>query len=318
MLRGVEPTLALGCMNFGKRTAEEESQRIIARALDAGLTVLDTANVYNDGESERVVGRALRAMAPSARQRVAVHTKVGFGRVEGKPEGLSAAAIARAVDGSLERLGVERLDVYYLHVPDRATPIEESLGAMAALQQAGKIAEIGVSNYGSWEILEMIGICQRLGARPPAISQVIYNVLIRQIEIEYLRFATKYGLHTTVYNPVAGGLLAREITPGDSPPPGSRFATNALYVRRYWTERMQDAAAALRTVAVAHGHTLLELAYGWLRRRPGIGSVLLGPSTAGHLEAALAAWEKPLESELLARVDEIHLALTGTDASYAR
>jgi aryl-alcohol dehydrogenase-like predicted oxidoreductase len=305
-------------MNFGKRTSEDDSQRIIARALDAGITVLDTANVYNDGESERVVGRALRALAPSARQRVVVHTKVGAARVAGKPEGLSGAAIARAVDGSLERLGVERLDVYYLHVPDRTTPIEESLAQMAELQRAGKIAELGVSNYASWEILEMLGLCQKLGARPPVISQVLYNVLVRQIEVEYLRFAQRYGLHTTVYNPVAGGLLAREVTPGDKPPAGSRFAGNDLYLRRYWTERMQDTAVLLRDAAAAHGLTLVELAYGWLKQRPGVGSVLLGPASLAHLDAALAAWETPLPAELLAQADEIHLTLTGTDARYAR
>jgi aryl-alcohol dehydrogenase-like predicted oxidoreductase len=314
----VEPTLALGCMNFGKRTAEAEAQRIIARALDAGLTVLDTANVYNDGESERVVGRALRAMPAAARQRVAVHTKVGLARVAGRPEGLSPAAIARAVDGSLARLGVERIDVYYLHAPDRSTPIEATLGAVADLERAGKIAGLGVSNYASWEILEMIGLGPRLGMRPPVISQVLYNVLVRQVEIEHLRFAERYGLHTTVYNPVAGGLLARPPAAGEPPPPGSRFATNAMYVKRYWTDRMHEAAAILRSAAAAHGRTLLELAYGWLRTRPGIGSVLLGPSSVAHLDAALAAWERPLPPELLAQADEIHLALTGTDARYAR
>src|SRR5687768_7194910 len=162
-------------MNFGRRTPEDESQRIIDRALDAGMRVLDTANAYNDGESERVVGRALARLPPSRRAEVEVHTKVGFGRIDGKPEGLGAAAIRRAVDGSLERLGVERLDVYYLHVPDRATPIEESLGALAELHRAGKIAAIGVSNYASWEILEMFAICDRLGVPRPSISQVLYN-----------------------------------------------------------------------------------------------------------------------------------------------
>jgi aryl-alcohol dehydrogenase-like predicted oxidoreductase len=306
-------------MNFGRRTPEDESQRIIARALDAGLRVLDTANAYNGGESERVVGRALRALPPSLRAEVQIHTKVGFARVEGKPEGLSPAAIRRAVDGSLERLGVERIDVYYLHVPDRATPIEESLGAMAELQRAGKVAQIGASNYASWELLEMFGLCDRLGARRPVISQVIYNLLVRQIEIEYLRFAEKYGLHTTVYNPLAGGLLARPVGPADAEmPPGSRFATNSLYVRRYWTEKMRLAAAALRAAAEQHGRTSVELAYGWLRGRAGVDSVLIGPATVAHLDEALAAWEQSLPAELLAEAEEIHAALAGTDARYAR
>jgi aryl-alcohol dehydrogenase-like predicted oxidoreductase len=310
--------LALGCMNFGKRTPRDESLRVIARAVDAGITVLDTANVYNEGESERIVGEALRALTPFARQRLQVHTKCGFARVDGKPEGLSRDAILRAAEASLARLGVDRLDVLYLHVPDRATPIEASLGAMAELQRQGTIGEIGVSNYAAWEILEMFAICERLGARRPVISQVIYNVLIRQIEVEYLRFAQKYGLHTTVYNPLAGGLLARDHDPRQGIPAGSRFATNKMYLKRYWTDAMHDAAAGLRAACAAHGCTILELAYAWVRDRPGVDSVIVGPASVAHLDDALAAWGKRLPPELLERADEIHGELTGTDARYAR
>jgi aryl-alcohol dehydrogenase-like predicted oxidoreductase len=306
-------------MNFGRRTPEAESHRIIDRALEAGLRVLDTANAYNDGDSERIVGRALARLPPSLRAEVQVHTKCGFGRANGgKPEGLTAPAIRRAVEGSLERLGVERLDVYYLHVPDRATPIEETLGAMAELHRDGKIAGIGVSNYGSWEILEMFAICDRLGAPRPSISQVIYNVLVRQIEIEYLRFAARYGVHTTVYNPLAGGLLARAQDLEKGPEPGSRFATNKLYTGRYWTPGMHAAAAALRDASEAHGVTSLELAYAWLRDRPGVDSVIVGPATVAHLDAAVAAWQRKLPPELLARADEIHAGMVATDARYAR
>jgi aryl-alcohol dehydrogenase-like predicted oxidoreductase len=310
--------LTLGCMNFGRRTPEDESQRIIDRALDAGLTVLDTANAYNDGESERVIGRALARLPASRRAAVQVHTKVGFGREGGKPEGLGAAAVRRAVDASLSRLGVERVDVYYLHVPDRATPIEETLGAMAELHRAGKIAAIGVSNYAAWEILEMFAICDGLGVPRPAISQVIYNVLVRQIEIEYLRFAARYRVHSTVYNPLAGGLLARADDLALGPPPGSRFATNKLYTGRYWTPGMHGAAAALRETARAHGLTTIQLAYAWVRDRPGVDSVLVGPATVAHLEDALTAWSVTLPPDLLARADEIHAALVATDARYAR
>jgi aryl-alcohol dehydrogenase-like predicted oxidoreductase len=311
--------LALGCMNFGKRTPADESLRIIARAVDAGIDVLDTANVYNDGESERLVARALAALPPSARQRVKVHTKCGFARVDGKPEGLSAAAIARAIDGSLSRLGVERLDVLYLHVPDHATPIDESIGAIAAAQKAGKVAALGVSNYAAWEILEMFGLCDAAGASRPVISQVLYNVLVRQVEIEYLRFTSKFHVHTTVYNPLAGGLLARPApSAAAAPPPGSRFATNKMYVKRYWTDAMHAAAASLAEAAAAHGKTSIELAYGWLRDRPGVDSVIIGPASEAHLADALAAWRAPLPPELVARADEIHAELAGTDARYAR
>ncbi len=306
--------LALGCMNFGKRTDEAESLRIIDRALGAGVTVLDTANVYNDGESERIVGRALR----QRRDAVKVATKVSYGRVDGKQEGLSPAAVLRACDASLGRLGVEAIDIYYLHVPDPNVPIEDTLGAFADLARAGKIRSIGVSNYASWQILEMFAICDRIGLERPVISQVIYNVLVRQVEVEYLRFARKYGLHTTVYNPLAGGLLARQVERAEGIPKGSRFDNNKQYQRRYWTDRMFDASSTLAAAAAAHERTLLELAYAWLAARPGVDSILVGPASVAHLDAAIAAVERPAPPELLARADEIHAELSGTDASYAR
>ena len=124
--------------------------------------------------------------------------------------------------------------------------------------------------------------------------------------------------HTTVYNPLAGGLLARAIDPELGPPPGSRFATNKLYTGRYWTPGMHAAAAALRDAAELHGVSSIDLAYGWLRDRPGVDSVLVGPATVAHLDDALAAWSRPLPPELLARADEIHAGMTATDARYAR
>jgi len=159
----------------------------------------------------------------------------------------------------------------------------------------------------------------RAGRRPQAAHlAVIYNVLIRQIEIEYLRFAARYGVHTTVYNPLAGGLLGRNLDPAQPAPAGSRFATNALYTKRYWTNAMHHAAGSLRQAADAHGLTTVELAYGWVRTRPGVDSVLVGPGSLAHLDAALAAWEKPMPAELLAAADAVYDDLTGTNARYAR
>jgi aryl-alcohol dehydrogenase-like predicted oxidoreductase len=305
--------LALGTMNFGKRTPEAEAVKIIDRALATGATVIDTANVYNDGESERIVGRAL-----AGRKGVTIATKVGYGRVDGKQEGLSPAAIRRACDASLGRLGVDAIDIYYLHVPDASVPIEDTLGALAELARAGKIRGFGVSNFASWQILEMFPVAERLGLGRPVISQVLYNVLVRQIEVEYLRFARKYGLHTTVYNPLAGGLLARPPESVAAVPKGSRFDGNKQYQKRYWTERMADAAAAFAEAARAFERTPVELAYAWLASRPGVDSILVGPGSLAHWDDAVAALARPAPPELLARADEIHAQLAGTDASYAR
>src|SRR5580704_4767062 len=195
--------LRVGTMNFGKRTPGEESVRIVHRALERGLRFFDTANAYNDGESERILGRALKGR----REACTIASKVGLARLQGKAEGLSARAVASAIGGTLERLGTDWVDVYYLHAPDHGAPIEETLGAMHALIDSKKVRAWGVSNYASWQILEMLHVCDAREMPRPALSQVIYNLLIRQIEIEHLAFARRYGVEVTVYNPLAGGLL---------------------------------------------------------------------------------------------------------------
>jgi aryl-alcohol dehydrogenase-like predicted oxidoreductase len=307
--------LTLGTMNFGRRTAEDESRRIIDRALERGVTWFDTANVYNDGESERIIGRALAGR----RDGVRLATKVGFGLVGGRPEGLAPAAIARAIDASLERLRADRVDLYYLHVPDPRVPIEESYAAMVDLVRAGKVGELGVSNYASWQILELLHLCDARGWPRPVVSQVIYNVLIRQIEVEYLRFAERYRVHTTVYNALAGGILtARYADKPEATVPGTRFDGNALYVRRYWTERMFAHRAALSAIAAEEGMTLDVLAYAWLAGRPGVSSILLGPASVAQLDVAIDACARKLSPSALERIDALQLGFTGTDARYAR
>ncbi len=309
-----KPLLAVGTMNFGKRTPEPESIRLVHHALDRGVTLFDTANAYVDGNAERILGKALAGR----RDRALVATKVGFGRTAGKPEGLGRARVLAAIDESLGRLGMDFVDVYYLHVPDHGTPIEETLEAVEALIASGKIRSWAVSNYASWQILEMIQIAERRGMPRPVMSQVLYNVLIRQLDIEYFRFAKKYAIHSTVYNPLAGGLLSGKHAPSAEPPKGSRFDKNALYQRRYWTDGFFELASAYREVAENEGMTLVELAYAFLAATPGVDSILVGPGTLLHLDAAIEACAKVVSPEARRRMDEIHRDFQGTDASYAR
>lgn len=300
--------LVLGCMNFGRRTPEAEAARVVARALDAGIRLFDTANAYGDGESERVVGRLL------AGEDALVATKVGWW----KKEGLRPERVRASLDESLARLGRERVDLYYLHVPDHGTPLEATLEGVRDVLASGKAARWGVSNFASWQILEIFHACDRTGLARPVVSQQLYNLLVRQLDLEYLRFAAKYGLHTTVYNPLAGGLLAGRHARDGSTVRGSRFDKNPLYQRRYLTEPFFEAVEALRGVAERAGTDLVTLSYAWLARRPGVDSILVGPGTLQHLEAALAASTTELAPETLAAVDDVHRALVGTDASYAR
>ncbi len=313
--RGEEPArITLGTMNFGKRTSAAESARIMDRAVERGVRLFDTANMYTDGESERLVGRAIAAR----RDQILLATKVGYGRVAGKSEGLSRAAITTAIEASLGRLAADYVDVYYLHGPDAATPIEETIDAVAEQIAKGRVRHLGVSNFASWQILEIDRLCDERGLLRPQISQVIYNLLIRQVEIEYLRFARKYPIHTTVYNPLAGGLLTDRYHAGDTVAPGSRFDKNKLYQRRYWNDRTLELVADYRALAAEHGLTIVELSYAWLAHAPGVDSILVGPGSVDHLDAALDAVEKPVSPELHRKARALHEAFTGTDASYAR
>jgi aryl-alcohol dehydrogenase-like predicted oxidoreductase len=306
--------VAVGTMNFGARTPAPEAARIVARALERGVPFFDTANSYGNGEAERILGQLLRGR----RSEVGLATKVGLARVRGKPEGLSGAQVVRAVEDSLKRLGTDHVDVLYLHAPDPSTPVEETLEAVHGLLRAGKARHWGVSNHAAWQLLESRSLCDARGMPRPALSQVLYNLLVRQVEVEYLPFTRRHPIHTTVYNPLAGGLLSGRYSPGATIPSGSRFDGNRIYQRRYWSERLLELAERLRAVAESAGLTLLELSYAWLAGRPGVDSVLVGPGTVEHLDAALDACAKPLPPEVVTRADEVYREWLGTDATYAR
>lgn len=306
---GAPVALVVGTMNFGKRTPEPEAARIVARALERGLDFFDTANVYNAGESERILGRALGHRRAQAR----IATKVGIGRLE-EPEGLAPARIAAAIDESLARLGADHVDLYYFHKPDHGTPIEDSVRAMEKLTDSGKVRAWGVSNYASWQIADILHFCRV----KPRVSQLLYNLLIRQLELEYFRFAQSHGVHTTVYNPLAGGLLAGKVQRAAPLPQGSRFDKNPMYQKRYLSERFFDLAEAFARLAAEAGVTPVELSYRWVAARPGVDSILLGPASVAQLDAAIDAVAKPIAREVMARADELYQAFQGTDASYAR
>ncbi len=307
----------LGAMNFGKRTTEAESKAVVARALELGVLHIDTANAYGEGISETIVGGALRGSGP-ARDKVTIATKCGFGRVQGKPEGLSRARILEAADASLKRLGTDRIDVYYLHVPDHDTPIDETLDAVAELLEKKKILAWGVSNYAAWQVLEMMHKAAARKMARPVIAQQLYNILLRQLDVEYFPFARAYDLHTTVYNPLAGGLLSGKHARDGSTQGGSRFDKNRLYQGRYFTDVMFDRVDALTELARAEKMSVLELSYAWLAGAPGVDSILLGPASVKQLEEGVAACARGLSPEVRGLVDARHRMWLGSDTYYVR
>ncbi|MCU0683711.1 MAG: aldo/keto reductase [Polyangiaceae bacterium] len=311
---GALPSVIVGTMNFGRRTPEPEAKRIVERALERGVRSFDTANMYNEGESEAILGRALGAR----RGEVSIATKVGLARLGGRAEGLAPARLPQALDESLRRLGTDHVDLYYLHAPDHAVPIEATLGAVASLLESGKVKAWGVSNYAAWQVLEMIVWCDARGVPRPALSQVIYNLLVRQLEIEYFAFARRYELASAVYNPLAGGLLAGHHDRARPAPPASRFDKNPLYQRRYWTDRFFELAAASAELARDEGISPVALAYGWLAGRPGVDAVIAGPADVAQLDAALDGCARPLSAAARKKLDGMHREYLGTDANYAR
>lgn len=307
-------SIALGTMNFGPRVSESASVHIIEHALERGLVYFDTANVYGHGESERILGRALK----NRRDQVFIATKAGIGRLDDKPEGLSKPKLFRAVDDSLARLQSDYIDVFYLHTPDYTTPLEETVDALGILMEQGKIRHFGMSNFASWQILFVMELCDEREMPRPAASQVLYNLLIRQLDIEYFKFTREFPLHTTVYNALAGGLLSGRYKKGDPIPEGSRFSKNKMYQNRYWSDRFFDLVEGYREIANSAGLDIASLSYAWLAGRKGVDSILIGPTNTEQLDQAVAACQINLVPEIRSRIDSLHRAFLGTDASYTR
>ena len=304
-----------GTMTFGSQVVESEADHMVGQCLAAGITTFDTANSYNTGASEEMLGRVLSRRSDD----VVVSTKVG-NRMSEAPEdrGLSATAIRRAIDGSLRRLGRDHIDIYYLHMPDWDTPIEESMQALDEAVRAGKVRYVGQSNYAAWQIAEMHGLAERNDWPRPMLSQPMYNLLSRRIEEEYLAAARRFGLFNITYNPLAGGLLTGKHRLERPPEAGTRFAKD-LYRDRYWNRDQFVAVERLRGIAADAGLTLIELALRWLFTRPNVDAVLLGASSSTQLSSNLAALDGPApEDEALARCDEVWRDLRGPAPSYNR
>lgn len=308
--------LCLGTMTFGSQVSESDCVRMLSAALDAGVNFVDTANVYNDGLSEEIVGRSLQG-----RRNDVILASKGFGAM-GDPveyQGLSRQSLTRALEESLRRLGTDYLDLYYLHQPDYDTPIEETLETLEGFRKAGKIRYAGVSNFASWQIAEAFSHCEKQGWQVPAVSQPMYNLLARGIEQEYTKFAKKYGVSLVVYNPLAGGLLTGKQSLQSGPAAGTRFDGNQRYLDRYWHAAYFQAVESLKALSAQCGRPLLEIAFRWLLDQDQVDSVILGASKIEHLQANIAAAQTaPLSDDIRAECDRIWDELRGPAPTYCR
>lgn len=303
-------------MTFGSQTSEGAAARMIDRCLDAGINFLDTANVYNAGSSETILGKILAGRRDKLVLATKVRSKIGDASDD---VGLSRAAIHKAIDASLRRLQTDYVDVYYLHQPDYAVPMEETLAAMDELVKAGKVRYPAISNYAAWQVTEILWICEKNGYRAPRISQPMYNLLARGIEEEYLPFCHRFQVAVVPYNPLAGGLLSGKHSRSAGPISGSRFDNNTMYLNRYWHEDYFAAVEELKGIAQDAGRTLVELAFQWLVGREQVDSIILGASRLEQLEENLKACEaKALDAATLERCDAVWKRVRGITPKYNR
>lgn len=308
-------SLSLGTMMFGAQTSEADSLAIMDYAWNQGVNFWDTANVYNQGESERIVGKGLKGR----RDKIILATKVN-GQMGENPNdrGLSRRNIVSAVDASLERLNTDYIDLYYMHAPDYETKIEESLETMSGLVKAGKVRYIGVSNFAAWQIADMLAICDKRGYIAPVISQNVYNLITRGVETELIPFLQAHELGMAVYNPIAGGLLAGKHKPG-TPAENTRFANSEAYYKRYWSDENFAAVEKLTEIASEYDLSILELAMKWCLSRKKVTSVISGVSKLSQIEQNIASLEGAvLHDDVLQACDAVWHSLAGTRFGYNR
>jgi aryl-alcohol dehydrogenase-like predicted oxidoreductase len=298
--------VGLGANNFGGRTDAATSARVIAKALDCGITLIDTSDNYgNRGGSEGILGKALGAR----RKDVVLATKFGLPMDNsGTLRGASRRYAVQAVEASLRRLNTDWIDLYQVHFPDARTPIEETLRALDDLVKAGKVRFIGCSNFSAVQLQQALGVSQREHIASFVTCQDQYNLLERGLEKDRLPVMRQHGLGLLPYFPLASGLLTGKYRQNVAPPDGSRFAgsvprgNDAFLNARNWR-----LVQALSVFAAERGHTLLELAISWLASRPYIPSVIAGATRPEQIEQNIAAAGWALNGADLAEIDRITL-----------
>lgn len=317
-MSGALPPIVLGTMTFGDTVDERVAAEMIDTSLELGVTAIDTANGYAGGASETLLGDLLKAR----RDQVLLATKAGIPHPDADGAApLSRDGVRRCLEASLRRLQTSRVDLFYLHQPDRSTPLEETVGVVGELLAEGKITAWGVSNYAAWQIVELRRIADRAGIARPVVAQQLYNLLARRIEEEYVESALVAELATVVYNPLGGGLLTGRHTFEERPEHG-RFGDSrvaAMYTDRYWNADLFAAVGELAELAESEGITLAELSLRWVAARPGVDSVLIGGSRTEHLRSNITALRAgPLPTAVLDACETIGARLRGPMPPYNR
>jgi aryl-alcohol dehydrogenase (NADP+) len=295
--------ICLGTMMFGLRTDEAEAARIVDSARAAGVNFIDTADVYAEGNSERIVGR----LVARDRDHWVLATKVGNPMGPGPNErGTGRKRLLAAIDQSLDRLGLDYVDIYYLHKDFAEIPLEEILGTLADIVAAGKARYFGISNFRGWRIAEVVRVCGELGIANPVVCQPYYNAMNRQPEAEILPACDHHGIGVAPYSPLARGVLVGKYVPGEAPAPGTRAGEKDK--RMLETEFRPESLAMAQTLkahAEKKGLTATQFAFAWVLANRIVTSVIAGPRTLEQWQAYLSAVDCRLDAEDEALVDSL-------------
>lgn len=303
--------LCLGTMNFGSRTPEDEATCMIDRAIEVGLNLIDTANLYGDasegvGRAEEIIGKALSRNGK--RNRIVLATKVFFPMDPGDPNssGLSRRHIVAECEASLRRLRTDYIDLYQLHRPAPDVPIDETLRALDDLIRTGKVRYIGTSGFSAWQIMEALWMSDKLRLNRFVTEQPFYNMTHRSIERELVPMALQYGIAILPYSPLGGGILTGKYRHGQPYPGGSRLTFEKWAT--YWddlNDRVYDLLDLLAEISAEKGCAISQFALAWTMAQPGITSLILGPRTQEQLDDNLGALEVVVTAKDLERIDAI-------------
>ncbi len=301
--------LALGTMTFGGRgqfaavgdVEVDEARRIVDRAIEAGINLIDTADVYSEGRSEEIVGEILKGR----RDEVVLATKARFPVGSGPNDaGLSRGHLMRACEASLRRLRTDYLDLYQVHERDGVTPTEETLEALDTLVAQGKVRYVGCSNFSAWHVMKSLGVSERRGLQRYVSQQIYYSLLDREAEYELVPLSIDEGVGILVWSPLAGGLLSGKYRRGEEPPEGTRRANEWHEPPVYDEDHLFQVIDALVEVASDHDASPARTALSWLVGRPAVTSVIIGARTESQLEDNLKAAELELSPAGRRRLDD--------------
>jgi aryl-alcohol dehydrogenase-like predicted oxidoreductase len=295
--------VGLGCNNFGQRTDLEASRKVIHKAIDLGITLFDTADIYaGQGGSETVLGTVLG----DRRKDIVLATKYSKPMAaDGTKQGASRRYIMTAVEASLTRLKTDYIDLYQQHDYDPLTPLEETLRALDDLVRQGKVRYIGNSNFPAWRIAEAEFTARAMNASRFISCQDEYSLVVRGIEQDLLPAAQQYGLGLLPFFPLASGLLTGKYKRGEAAPDDTRFGKVPRLRDQYVTPRNEEIVEKLRTFAEARGHSMLELAFSWLAARPQVSSVIAGATRVEQVEQNVKAIAWRLSAEEMSEIDQI-------------